>query len=171
MELQQAQTEDAAAIMEVIEEARAFLKAAGSIQWQRQYPALSDIEADIAKRQGYILDVDGAVAGYAAVITGEEPAYTAITDGNWSNGSLDYVTIHRLAMSDKFRGQGLTHELFERIFEMMNARGYYDFRIDTHEHNAIMRHIFEREGFVKRGIVQIEGERWAYQREDVALSD
>ena len=28
-----------------------------------------------------------------------------------------------------------------------------------------MQHVFEREGFVKRGLVQFEGERFAYQLE------
>ncbi|WP_315992054.1 hypothetical protein [Lactococcus lactis] len=39
--------------------------------------------------------VDDKIAGYCAIITGEEPAYTQITDGAWSNQNFDYVTIHQ----------------------------------------------------------------------------
>jgi L-amino acid N-acyltransferase YncA len=73
--------------------------------------------------------------------------------------------VHRICFSDQFRGQALTKVLFSNIFTLMNARGYRDFRVDTHELNQIMQHVFEREGFVRRGIVQIDGERIAYQRE------
>lgn len=161
--LRKAEPVDIAGIMTIIEEAREFLRVSGSDQWQSGYPAASDVERDIELGQGYVLVVDGVLAGYAAVITGEEPAYTKITEGSWSNDSLDYVTVHRLALSDTFRGKSLSRFMFSDIFTLMKARGYKDFRIDTHAKNKIMQHIFEREGFVKRGLVWIEGERIAYQ--------
>lgn len=45
----------------------------------------------------------------------------------------------------------------------MQARGYNDFRVDTHPANAVMQAVFEREGFEKRGMVFYEGDRFAYQ--------
>ena len=47
----------------------------------------------------------------------------------------------------------------------MYEKGYSDFRVDTHEMNQIMQHVFEREGFVYRGQVIVEGARKAYQKE------
>lgn len=47
----------------------------------------------------------------------------------------------------------------------MNEKGYRDFRVDTHEVNQIMQHVFEREGFIYRGQVIIDGLRRAYQKE------
>ena len=163
--LENAERSNLTAIMDLIEEARIFLGKSGSDQWQGIYPARSDIEDDIAKAQAFVLKSDGQIAGYCAIITGEEPAYTGITEGNWSNDALDYVTVHRIAMSDKFRGQGLTHELWTAIFEKMAAQNYRDFRVDTHEKNEVMQHILEREGFVKRGMVIFDGPRIAYQKE------
>ncbi|MFC4653200.1 GNAT family N-acetyltransferase [Lactococcus nasutitermitis] len=163
--LRKAVLTDLSKIINIIEEARIFLGKSGSDQWQDGYPEQSNITDDIAKGQGYILVVDDEVAAYSAIITGEEPAYTKITDGAWSNDNKDYVTVHRIAFSDNFRGHALTKFLFSNIFTLMNARGYQDFRVDTHEMNAIMQHVFEREGFVKRGIVVFDGVRLAYQRE------
>jgi len=156
---------DIPAIMTLIQEARLFLAASGSDQWQRAYPAQSDVENDLVLGQGVVLLVDDQIAAYASVIAGEEPAYTKITQGAWTNESLDYVTVHRIAVSDAYRGQQLTKFLFSNIFSMMYARGYKDFRVDTHEANKIMQHVFEREGFVKRGLVWINGDRIAYQKE------
>ena len=151
--------------MQLIKEARVFLGKSGSDQWQGVYPTAENILDDMTKNQGYVLMVGDQVAAYSAVIMGEEPAYTQITDGKWSNDSLDYVTIHRIAVSDQYRGKSLTKYLFSNIFSLMQVRGYCDFRVDTHEMNLIMQHVFEREGFVKRGLVQIEGDRIAYQLE------
>lgn len=163
--LRQAKIKDLPAIMKLIQEARLFLGATGSDQWQGEYPAQENIIDDMNKNQAFVLVNDGKIAGYSAVITGEEPAYTKITGGNWSNSSLDYVTVHRIALSDEFRGQGLTRYLFSNIFTLMHAKGYNDFRVDTHEMNQIMQRVFEREGFIFRGFVEIEGKRLAYQME------
>ncbi len=163
--LRKANLTDLSKIMKIIAEAKVFLGKSGSDQWQGIYPAREDVVDDLAKNQAYVLDVDGEVAAYSAVITGEEPNYTKITNGSWTNDNLDYVTVHRICFSDQFRGQELTKYLFSNIFTLMNAQGYRDFRVDTHEMNRIMQHVFEREGFEQRGIVQIDGERIAYQKE------
>lgn len=47
----------------------------------------------------------------------------------------------------------------------MTAQGYRDFRVDTHPLNQVMQRVFEREGFIQKGLVEIEGERLAYQLE------
>lgn len=163
--LRKAEIKDLPEIMTLISEAKRFLGKSGSDQWQGAYPAKENIEEDITNQVAYILEVDGKVAGYSAVITGEEPNYTKITDGSWTNDSLDYVTVHRIALSDEFRGHSLTKFLFSNIFSMMYEKGYRDFRVDTHEMNQIMQHVFEREGFEYRGQVIIDGERRAYQKE------
>lgn len=162
--LREAKIADVSAVMQLIDEAKEFLRQSGSDQWQSGYPAEKDILNDISLHQGFVLTVDEKIAGYAAVITGEELAYTAI-QGAWSNDSRDYVTVHRIALADSYRGQGLSAALFAEIFRQLRAQGYTDFRVDTHAKNKIMQHIFEREGFRRRGTVWIEGERIAYQRE------
>lgn len=166
IELRKAEWSNLDDVMIIIAEARAFLGSLGLDQWQDDYPAQSDIENDMDAEQGYVLLVDNRVAGYCALIVGEEPAYTAITAGSWLNDSIDYVTIHRLALSDRYRGQGLAHVLWEKIFEMMQTRGYADFRVDTHSENKIMRHLVVHEGFVQCGIVHFDNERVrvAYQK-------
>lgn len=163
--LRKAKKSDLPAIMEIITQAKRFLDASGSDQWQGDYPALKNIEADLLNQVGYVLVSADKIAGYSAVITGEEPNYTKITDGRWSNTSKDYVTIHRIALSQQFRGQALTKVLFSNIYSLMYEKGYSDFRVDTHEMNQIMQHVFEREGFVYRGQVIVEGARKAYQKE------
>lgn len=153
---------DLPAIVAVIEEARAFLKAQGLDQWQQSaYPAAEDIVADIEKGIGYVLTVDEEIAGYAAVMTGFDPAYDKI-QGAWLNHHHDYVTIHRLAISNQFRGQALGQAFLKEIFETFSA--HKDFRVDTHPDNQVMQHILAKLEFKACGVVMFEGERLAYQR-------
>ncbi|WP_081168436.1 GNAT family N-acetyltransferase [Lactococcus garvieae] len=161
--LRKANLSDVADIMPIITQAREFLGNSGSDQWQAEYPAKTDIENFIGEDVGYVLVVDETVAGFCAVITGEDTQYTKIYDGSWLNDNLDYVTVHCLALSDQYRGRGLTKYLFSNIFTLMYARGYRDFRVDTHPANSVMQAVFEREGFEKRGMVFYEGDRFAYQ--------
>lgn len=161
--LRKAKLSDVADVTPIIEQARKFLRESGSDQWQAEYPAKRDIESFIGQDVGYVLVVDAQVAGFCAVITGEDTQYTKIYDGSWLNDSLDYVTVHCLALSDQYRGLGLTKYLFSNILTLMQARGYNDFRVDTHPANAVMQAVFEREGFEKRGMVFYEGDRIAYQ--------
>ncbi|KKW70719.1 hypothetical protein VN96_2354 [Lactococcus cremoris] len=53
--MRKAGPKDLLAIMKIIEEARAFLAASESDQWQNAYPAVLDIEEDFAKEQAYVL--------------------------------------------------------------------------------------------------------------------
>ncbi|GAB2026187.1 N-acetyltransferase family protein [Lactovum odontotermitis] len=163
--LRKAEMSDLPAIMPIIQEARHFLSGFDTDQWQGEYPAEIDVARFISDGAGRVLIVDREIAGFGAVIPGEDAAYTKITDGSWTNDEFNYVAVHCLAFSDKYRGHGLARFMFSNIFTMENARGCHDFRVDTHPANKIMQRVFEREGFVYRGNVIIEGFRWAYQLE------
>lgn len=156
-------------IIDVIESARAFLKAQGLDQWQTSaYPSSSDILSDIKKGVGYVLRHDGILAGYAAVLTGFEPVYDQLR-GTWLNNNREYVTVHRLAISSQVRGKALGQKMFTDIFETFGD--YRDFRVDTHPNNQIMQHILTKLGFEACGIVMYEGERIAYQKLITNVSD
>ncbi|HEY4399959.1 MAG TPA: GNAT family N-acetyltransferase [Lactobacillaceae bacterium] len=162
--LRRAVAQDLPAIMPLIEAGRAFLATQKIDQWQNAYPASADIAADIAQNVGYVLVVDQQIAGYTALIIGEETAYTNIEQGAWERPqATDYAALHRIAMSQDFRGQGLTRLLFNSAFTLLQARGIFDVRVDTHPENTVMQHVLTKQGFVKRGVVQFEGARWAYQ--------
>ena len=93
-----ATTADVLAVLEIINHAKAFLKAAGSTQWQSGYPNADTITTDIANEVGWVLKADHQVVGYAAVIVGEDPNYQEI-DGAWQNTTAPYATIHRITIS------------------------------------------------------------------------
>lgn len=164
-QIRQAKPSDLTAILAIVADAKQFLAKQGLDQWQKGYPAETDITRDIDKMRGFVLEISHQIAGYAAIICGEDAAYRQIEKGQWSNNSRNYVVVHRMALSSDFRGRGLAGLFWKLIFTRQKALGYRDFRVDTHEENLPMRASLERVGFISRGIVHYEGPRIAYQKE------
>ncbi|MGT2757234.1 GNAT family N-acetyltransferase [Streptococcus ovuberis] len=163
MEIRLAHPNEVKAIMAVIEDARAFLKASGSDQWQGAdgYPTEIDIIDDILLGQGWVALVEQEIVAYAAVITGREEAYEQIYDGKWKHNHPRYTVFHRIAVSAKASGQKVAQTFMQGLIEGTKGQ---DFRCDTHEKNLIMQHILEKLGYVYCGKVPIDGERLAYQK-------
>jgi len=172
-----AKDKDLKAIMAILDGAKAYLKTQGLTQWQFGYPNHETVQADIKELAGFVLIADSKIVGYAAMIQGEDPSYTAIEDGSWvTNEStiVEYVAIHRFALSAELRGQRLSARFMSALLTIAYQSGTRDIRIDTHPNNLPMQAVVASNGFEKRGIIhitegtEINGVRWAYQ---LILSD
>ncbi len=144
----QEQTDEIAAL---IEEAKVFLKECGVDQWQDGYPGREDIAADIRARKGYVLMDGGKAAGYCCADFGGEPAYETLK-GSWLDAE-PYVVIHRMAVGNAYKGQGLAKRLFAEVEGLAASRGVRSIRVDTDEGNAVMRHIIDSLGFTYCGTI------------------
>lgn len=161
-----AQNSDVDKIVQILNDAISFLKESGSSQWQSGYPNRATVEDDIKNGCAWVLTVDNEVAGYAAVVIGKDPNYAKI-DGEWKNNVDTYATIHRIAISSKFRGMHLTQFFLSNIISLTYAQEIHNFRIDTGEKNKIVQHIATSHNFIKRGIIQVDDpinpDRLAYE--------
>ena len=84
--------------------------------------------------------------------------------GGWSSDDA-YVVLHRLAVADEAKRQGVATAFFHRTEELARARGVWFFRVDTNFDNHYMLHLLEREGFAYRGkICYDSGERLAFEK-------
>jgi hypothetical protein len=101
--IRQAAKNDLEQIMPIIDEAKKFLKEEGNPQWQSDYPNVETITADIEEGVAWVLIVDQKIAGYTVITDGPDPNYKKI-DGKWNNDLDPYVAIHRVAISDEYRG-------------------------------------------------------------------
>lgn len=149
-----AQNSDVDKIVQILDDAIAFLKKSGSSQWQNGYPNRKTVEEDIKNKVAWVLTVDNEVAGYAAVVIGDEPTYADI-EGKWKNNVDTYATIHRIAVSSKFRGMHLIQFFLSNIISLTYAQGIHNFRIDTSRKNKIVQHIAVSHNFIERGIIQV----------------
>lgn len=162
LEFRRAEAENTPRILEIILQAQAQMRAAGSRQWQDGYPAARDIVRDIARGYGYVLCNPGVIA-YGAVVLEGEPAYKKI-EGEWLTDGA-YVVVHRLAVCDAEKGRGVATEFMRRTESLARAAGIGAVRVDTNFDNLIMQRLLRSEGFVFCGKIQYaSGERLAFEK-------
>lgn len=159
----QAMLSDAPIIWDILQSAIARRKADGSNQWQDGYPNLEIIETDILKSSGYVLEIDGLIAGYVAVLINDEPEYENL-QGQWLTRG-DFVVFHRMAVSPEFLGKGVARKLFLHIERFARQHDINSIKADTNFDNAIMLHLFEKLGYRYCGQVYFRGSaRRAYEK-------
>ncbi len=155
IKLRKAEIEDRDIIWSILQQAIERRRQDGSTQWQQGYPNLDTVESDIAKGFGYVLTVDGEIAVYSALILNDEPAYSTI-EGVWlSNG--EFVVVHRVAVDEKFAGQGMVKKLFDHIEEFTKSNGIQSVKVDTNFDNTAMLKILEGKGYSYCGEVCLAG--------------
>lgn len=150
---------DLHSITEIYSYARKQMQLSGNpTQWGNDKPTLETIQADIRKKQAYVILSQGHICGVFAFILGPEPTYHFIEDGAWLNDA-PYGTIHRIA------GNGQVTGLLAAALSFCEDKTA-NIRIDTHENNKIMQHLLEKYGFTKCGRIYVEDgtPRIAYQR-------
>ena len=163
MELRTAAPEDLGKIMELIDQAKAFLKRNGVDQWQNGYPDQTCIEEDIRKGRGYLCIQDQDVVGYVCIDFEGEPAYDTL-DGKWLS-IQPYVVVHRLALDASVRGRGLASQVFEAAECLARLRGVHSFKVDTDNDNQIMKHLLEKNGFQFCGTICFDNsEKIAFEK-------
>lgn len=168
MILRKAEISDIDPICRIIGEAQAQMARLGIDQWQNGYPARATIEADILSGVGVVLcsKDEREVVAYCAAIFGSEPTYARIDDGEWLTSGDDYVVVHRLAVADRFKHQGVATHFMRLIEALATKRGCGSFRIDTHRDNGYMHALCARLGFVRCGVIYVSdgSARVAYEK-------
>lgn len=153
-EIRPAEARDLDEIMLLLSQARAAIARLGIDQWQDGYPEREQIRADIEAGAGVAFVREGRVAGYMALQTAPEPVYARI-DGAWRCAG-PYLTVHRMAIADGFRGGGLSVEMLNCALERAKSAGMRSVRADTHRGNRAMRRLLEKCGYAHCGEVRYE---------------
>jgi len=165
MEFRRAVEDDISRIMEIIEQARAYFRSKGIDQWQNGYPNPDIIGSDIKNNYGYVLLKDNKIIATVAVSFDGEKTYEKIYGGRWITDG-EYAVIHRLAVDNGYKGQGIASVILEHIEELCIANGVYRIKVDTHEDNLSMQRLLEKNNFVHCGIIYLEdgSKRLAYEK-------
>ena len=158
--------EDLDRIMEAVEDSREVLRLQGNGQWQDGYPNRDNFIDDISKERLFVtFDKDPKVIVGVCALTYREEDYHHLYEGQWLT-DLPYMVMHRVAIKKEYKDKGLGKKLFELFIEQAKIEGYRSLRIDTHEGNAVMRHLIESFGFVYCGkaILTPDKDRMVFER-------
>lgn len=158
MTIRKAAPTDLPSLLPIYAYAREQMKSNGNPdQWGDSRPSADRLKQDIADGNLYLIEENGQIYGSFAFIVGDDPTYRII-EGSWKNDH-PYGTIHRLAAG--VRG----HHIFAQCLAYCEAI-MTNIRIDTHEHNNVMRQLLHRYGFQECGIIYTDNgtPRIAYQK-------
>ncbi|MGZ3751489.1 MAG: N-acetyltransferase family protein [Mucilaginibacter sp.] len=143
MIIRRATLNDIPKIMLLIAEVVPAMNALGNFQWDSTYPNAKVFENDIALAQLWVADADGDIAGISAITTDQEPEYANV---GWDLSETAIVT-HRLAVSTRYRGQGIAGKLLQQAEQEAISRGIKTLRIDTNSNNKATRQLFPKLGY------------------------
>ena len=150
MKIREAEEKDLKQIMEIIAEAKAYFRANGIPQWQGEYPCVEDIRRDIGNG-GTVIEEEGKIIAYCFISAMDDPNYAYI-EGEWCN-HRPYIVLHRTCVSSFSKGKGVGRQFVTYATQKAQQSGISDLRADTHEKNASMRRMLEKEGFLECGTI------------------
>ena len=154
-------------ILQIINDAKVYLKSKDIDQWQNGYPNQTQIEQDIANNESYVLINDeNQVIATSMFSIRPEPTYKVI-DGAWKiNEKEKYGVIHRLAIDKNYRKKGIASYVLKEFHQKLMKQQIRSLKIDTHEDNHEMQYLVKKLGYVYCGIIFTEynAKRFAFEK-------
>ncbi|WP_208645641.1 GNAT family N-acetyltransferase [Mucilaginibacter endophyticus] len=128
------------------------MKAAGNFQWDDDYPSKEVFTNDIDLSQLWIAEINGTIAGVAAITTDQ--------DAEYAQAGLDItetaIVTHRLAVNINYQGRGVAAALLIQAEQEATRRGINTLRIDTNIANQATQKLFPKLGYVLAGEISLD---------------
>lgn len=151
MIIRQATNADLPSLMSLVRHVVPLMRESGNFQWDDHYPNEAVFGQDIDKNQLWIADIDGHLAGFAALTEDQEPEYAQVG----FDLSQRAIVTHRLAVDPSFRGQGVAAALLAQAEQVAIERDIAFLRIDTNSENQITQRLFPKLGYQYAGEITL----------------
>ncbi|WP_252249096.1 GNAT family N-acetyltransferase [Clostridium sp. VAP23] len=155
MEFKKSTEEDISNIMRIINEAQTYFKEQKINQWQNDYPNIEKIKEDIKNDYSYVFLMDKQIVATVALSFDGEKTYDIIYDGKWISNNK-YAVIHRMAVNNSHKGNGIASKIFENTEMICLEKGVHSIKIDTHVENKAMQNLLKKNNFHYCGIIYLE---------------
>ena len=117
-------------------------------QWNEHYPSLEKLEADVQKKELYVLKEDEEVKGIIVLTNLMDEEYIPI---EWLTESGNNLYIHRLATHPDVWGKGCGQALMNFAEDFAREQGFISVRLDTFSQNKRNQRFYESRGYQKLG--------------------
>lgn len=147
MHVRSATRADVPAVMSLIGKVVPLMRASGNLQWDEVYPNAEVFARDVELAQLWVVEIDGQVAGVAAITTEQEPEYANV---GWDI-SETAIVVHRLAVDPAFHGRGIALALMQQAELVAQQRRITVLRVDTNTRNLATQRLFPKLGYALSG--------------------
>ena len=134
---------DLPTILDLVRRVVPLMRATGNLQWSDDYPNAEVFTRDITHQQLWVAELDGAVAGVAALTQDQDAEYA---QADWDTTVPALVT-HRLAVDPAAQGRGVALALMAEAEKQAVAQGLRMLRVDTNSENAATQRLFPKLGY------------------------
>ena len=149
--------DDLPVILAAVADARKQMRRHHVDQWQGPYPERELFISDISKGECFAVCHGDEPAGFFTLTRDRQPEYDEITDGKWHSEG-EYCSIHRLVLSEKYKGTGISPWLLRFAEKFALEAGIRAVRSDTHRKNKAMQTLLRENGYRYRGNVLVTSE-------------
>lgn len=154
--LKLATAKDIDIIMDIIKEAKEYLKSQNSLQWNLAdgYPNESDLLNDIKNKYCYLYIEENQIIGTMSIIYTPDENYTEI-NGCWLTNN-SYASIHRIAVKNTSHHKNIGVKMLLEAEEIVKTNDIYSIKIDTHKINIPMTKTILKAGYTYCGIINLK---------------
>ena len=142
---------DVPTILALVRRVVPLMHASGNFQWSADYPNEAVFTADVARNHLWVAELDGAVAGVAALTQDQDEEYA---QADWDVAEPALVT-HRLAVDPAAQGRGVALALLAEAEKQAVAQGLQVLRVDTNSENAATQRLFPKLGYRFAGEISL----------------
>ncbi|OWP61486.1 GNAT family N-acetyltransferase [Hymenobacter amundsenii] len=152
MLLRPATAADIPALLDILRQVVPLMQASGNQQWSADYPNAAVLEQDVAAGHLWLVELDGQVAGFAALTHNHQDA--EYTQADWDFAEPALVT-HRLAVAPAARGRGVAAALLAQAETLARQQGLRVLRLDTNSENGATQRLFPKLGYRYAGEITL----------------
>ncbi len=113
------------------------------------YPNREVVESDISKQEMYVIELNGDIAAVCAINDDFYESYPVQIK------QQDARTIHRVAVSENYLGQGLGKQLYKEAEQVIKQMGYNLAVVDTYTMNKKMCNLIKACDYKQLGEFQL----------------
>lgn len=117
-------------------------------QWNEHYPSLEKLEADILKKELFVLEEVAKIIGIIVITPTKDEEYIPI---EWLSKTENNLYIHRLATHPDHWGKGYAQKLMEFAETYAKQQQYESVRLDTFSQNPRNQRFYEARGYQRLG--------------------
>lgn len=140
-------------IMEIIRSSKLDMNSYGNFQWNEVYPIEKDFIKDITEKTLFVYDIKGIIAGVICINRDEPEEYKNV---NWSMVKEAFI-IHRLAINNNFRGQGVGYKLINHANAICIENNISYIKTDTNSLNIKAMSLLKKCGYTFVGKTRLVG--------------